>query len=132
MRTLPQYTDNDIDEDMKLTRQDYVKILHHYHRDSRHRAYSGISTKTIKERAQNILAEKLCRCIKSSVKTRARKSGNLSDESPRRIAYCSRSIFRNKNLRHHGFRCKTKRTNKLRPRLMHDITKTAKNVNVNP
>lgn len=132
MRTLPQYTDSDIDEDMKLTRQDYVKILHHYHRDSRPRAYSGISTKTIKERAQNILAEKLCRCIKPPVKTRARNSRKPSDESPRRIAYCSRSIFRNKNLRHHGFRCKSKRTNKLRPRLMRDITKTAKNVNVNP
>ena len=35
MRTMPQYTDSDIDEDMKLTRSDYIRILTHYRRGSR-------------------------------------------------------------------------------------------------
>ena len=120
MRTLPQYTDNDIDEDMKLTRSDYIKIIHHYRRGSRRAAAtSGISTKTAKERAHRIIAGKLCRCIKSSV-TRSRKRRASVDES-RRIAYCTRSIINHKNLRHHGFRCKP-------PRFTRDITKSEKNL----
>ena len=127
MRTLPQYTDNDIDEDMKLTRSDYIKIIHHYRRGSRRAAAtSGISTKTAKERAHRILAGKLCRCIKSSA-TRARKRRASVDES-RRIAYCSRSIMNNKNLHHHGFRCKSARGDRLRQRFIRDITKSEKNL----
>jgi hypothetical protein len=105
------YTDNDIDEDMKLTHTDYKKILHHYQHD---RPIRG-NHKTIKERAHRILAQKLCRCIKSA-----------NEKSPldegRRIAYCTRSIFNSKGLRSHGFRCKTK-TGKLRPKMTHDVTK---------
>lgn len=124
MRMLPKYTDNDIDEDMKLTRGDYIKILQHYRRGSRSAA--GISTKTAKERAHRILAGELCRCIKPPTTTRARKRRASADES-RRIAYCTRSIFNNKSLRRHGFRCKSSRGDKsrLRPRFTSDITKTA-------
>ena len=110
--------DNDIDEDMKLTRGDYIKILHHYQPSSRkvRRGMASISTKTVKERAHRILAGKLCRCIKP---TRA----SSSNEEGRRIAYCTRSIFNNKGLRRHGFRCKNSR-GVLRPRFTGDITKT--------
>jgi len=97
------YTDNDIDEDMKLTRRDYIKILHHYQPK---KVVSSGSTQTIKERAHRILADKLCRCIKSSATTTTR---NKEGES-RRIAYCSRSIFNNRGLRQHGFSCKTTTT----------------------
>ena len=134
MRTLPQYTDSDIDEDMKLTRSDYFRILKHYRRGSRpmrEAASAGISTKTVKDRAHRILAGKLCRCIKPptstmTMMTRARKKRGSAEES-RRIAYCTQSIFNNKNLRRHGFRCKSVRGNKtrIRPRFTSDITKSA-------
>jgi len=112
--------DNDIDEDMKLTRGDYIKILHHYQPSSRkvRRGMASISTKTVKERAHRILAGKLCRCIKPT-----RASSSSSNEEGRRIAYCTRSIFNNIGLRRHGFRCKNSR-GVLRPRISGDITKT--------
>ena len=111
--------DNDIDEDMKLTRGDYIKILHHYQPSSRkvRRGMASISTKTVKERAHRILAGKLCRCIKPT------GSSSSSNEEGRRIAYCTRSIFNNKGLRRHGFRCKNSR-GVLRSRFTGDITKT--------
>ena len=133
MRAIPQYTDSDIDEDMKLTRSDYIQILNHY-RSSGSRSprretasYVGISTKTVKDRAHRILAEKLCRCIKPSPTTSTRKKrGSAADES-RRIAYCAKSIINRKNLRQHGFRCKSLRGDKsrLRPRFISELTKSA-------
>jgi hypothetical protein len=138
MRILtPKYTDNDIDDDMKLTRSDYIRIIQHYRRGSRPMraaAVAGISTKTAKERAHRILAGKLCRCIKPpgpsskmTMMTRGRKRRE-SIEKSRRIAYCTQSIFNNKRLRRHGFRCKTARGEKLRPRFTGDITKSEKNL----
>jgi hypothetical protein len=134
MRKLPKYTDNDIDEDMKLTRGDYIKILHHYQPDTRRSSsaalLSSVSTKSVKERAHRILAEKLCRCIKPS---------GLSLRSDmnegRRIAYCTRSIFNNRGLRQHGFRCKTAKRNDtrrkvMRPRMTADITKTKRRLQI--
>ena len=115
MRTLPQYTDNDIDEDMKLTRSDYIKILHHYQPGLR-----NISMKNVKDTAHRILAEKLCRCIKGSA---------AGSEEGRRIAYCTRSIFNKKGLRQHGFRCKTAR-GAMRPRLTGNITKRVRKLRI--
>ena len=109
MKSLPNYTDNDIDEDMKLTRADYIKILHHYQGDRATRK----NKKSVKERAHRILAQKLCRCIKSS-------DDDNNDEG-RRIGYCTNSIFNRKGLRQHGFRCKTKNGKMTR-----DVTKTVK------
>ena len=120
MRNRHEYTDNDIDEDMKLTRGDYIKILHHYQPETRKVSSSRMSTTTVKNIAHRILAEKLCRCLKS-------------DEG-RRIAYCTRSIFTNRGMRQHGFRCKTQTTRRrvraLRPRLTNDITKTSRRLRI--
>ncbi len=112
------YTDNDIDEDMKLTNSDYKQILHHYQHDN----IKLINDKSVKNLAHRILAQKLCRCIKSS------KSNRNLDES-RRIAYCTRSIFNSKGLRSHGFRCKTK-TGKLRPKITRDVTKMTRRLKI--
>lgn len=120
MKTGVKYTDNDIDEDMKLTRSDYLKIIHHYLPRDSHTRKGGISG-DIKSRAQRILAGKLCRCIKAS---------NANTET-RRIGYCSRAIFNQRGLRHHGFRCKTKRGT-LRPRLTRDITKMSRRLRIRP
>jgi hypothetical protein len=123
MRNMPKYTDNDIDEDMKLTRSDYIKILHHYQPEISLALMSKMSMNTMKKRAHHILAEKLCRCVKTrKLETKTNVQGR--DEG-RRIAYCTRSIFNNRGLRPHGFRCKTaKRRGSLHSRLLNDITKT--------
>ena len=123
--SISKYTDNDIDEDMKLTRADYIKILHHYQGNRATR--KNKNNKSVKERAHRILAQKLCRCIKSS-------DNGATDES-RRIAYCTRSIFNAKGLRPHGFRCKTKNGNgngngNMRPKMTRDITKTSKRLKI--
>ena len=124
---MPKYTDTDIDEDMKLTRGDYLKILHHYQPRTRKLSWSKMTTKYVKERAHRILAEKLCRCLKRVSKT------TNSDEG-RQIAYCTRSIFKNRCLRHHGFRCKTQTRRivdkKQKPRLTNDLTKTCRRVRI--
>jgi len=124
---MPKYTDNDIDEDMKLTRSDYLKILHHYQPDTRKMPVSRLTTKYVKERAHRILADKLCRCVKQT------RTSDVDANEGRSIAYCTRSIFNNRCLRHHGFRCKTqtgrRSSNKrrtLRPRLINDLTKTCR------
>ncbi len=137
----PKYTDNDIDEDMKLTRNDYMKILQHYRRrgsqPTRTASIASISTKTAKKRVHRILAEKFCRCIKpakdmpTTMMTRARTK-RASEDKRRRIAYCTRSIFMNKKLRRHGFRCKSIRGDQLRPRFITDITKSAKDLILRP
>jgi hypothetical protein len=111
------YTDNDIDEDMKLTRRDYIKILHHYQPKN---TSSQLSLKQIKHRAHRILADKLCRCIKATATVTERTPRNEG----RRIAYCSRSIFNNRGLRQHGFHCKTTAKNGKRGQFVKDVTKT--------
>ena len=121
MKNIPKYTDNDIDEDMKLTNSDYMKILHHYQGEHATRK----NKKSIKQQAHQILAQKLCRCIKSSNDNDA-KGG---DDEGRRIGYCTRSIFNSKGLRQHGFRCKTK-NGKIRPMMTRDITKTVKQLKI--
>jgi hypothetical protein len=132
---MPKYTvDTDIDEDMKLTRGDYIKILHHYHPQTRKLTLSRMSSSYVKERAHKILAEKLCSCIKKI----SRKSPPGSDEG-RRIAYCTKSIFNNRCLHPHGFVCKTKtrrdqynirRSRTLRSRMTKDITKTCRRLRI--
>ncbi|NBO71363.1 hypothetical protein EBV26_12930 [bacterium] len=121
------YTDNDIDEDMKLTRRDYIKILHHYQpkNTSASSSSSRLSLKQIKHRAHRILADKLCRCIKASDSVADVDASRPPprDES-RRIAYCSRSIFNNRGLRQHGFTCKDTAKNGKRGKFVKDVTKT--------
>jgi hypothetical protein len=122
---MPRYTDTDIDEDMKLTRGDYIKILHHYQPRLRKTHSRDMSMSTAKIRAHRILAGKLCRCIKppkTAASTSTQNPADDDEEERRRIAYCTRSIFINKGLRRHGFRCKTA-TGALRPRFTRNITK---------
>jgi hypothetical protein len=103
--------DPDIDEDMKLTRKDYITILHHYQHTTRP-SVSKLTTKTLKSRAHKILEDKLCKCI-----------GKDTDDESRRIAYCTRSIFNNRGLKRSGFTCKRRRGATTR-RIKGDIVKT--------
>ena len=79
-----------------LTSSDYRKIVSYYGiKIPKHTKSSKI-----KDMAENILAEKLCRCIKKIKK-------NDEDES-RSIAICNKSIFKNRGLKHYRFTCKKK------------------------
>ena len=111
-----EYIDNDIDEDMKLTRDDYIKLLHHYQQNE--------TFKDLEHKAHNILSRKFCKCINSdnrmSYETNERKRKYLSKK---RISYCTQSIFNNRGLKRHGFTCRN-RTHKL----TQPVTKTQKNL----
>lgn len=73
-----------------LTRSDYIKILNFY------KIPVPKSNILIKKQAEKVLAEKLCRCIKSV---------DIKDE-PKSISICTRTIFKNKGLTRGRFKCK--------------------------
>jgi hypothetical protein len=85
----------------KLTKNDYLNILKYY----------KISTKTkninqIKSTAEDILAKKLCKCIK--------KVNKSVKNEPRAIALCKTSVLHKKGIKTFRFTCKKK--NKLLPK----------------
>lgn len=73
----------------RLTSNDYLTILDYYNID-----YRGIKKTRRKLLAKNILANKLCRCIK--------KISNKTQS----IAICKNSIFTKKRLTFGRFKCK--------------------------
>ena len=77
---------------MDLSTEDYKTILKHYN--------LGIPNQKnkVKTMAEDILAEKLCRCIKSVDPKDEKKS----------IAICNKSLFSNRNLKKFRFTCKKK------------------------
>jgi len=100
-----------------LKQNDYVKILDYYNIPISPKD----SSKTIKNKAENILAEKLCKCIKKvkksdNVDTNGYNDDdnddddddNLSESESKAIAICSSSIFEKKGLERGLFNCKKK------------------------
>ena len=83
-----------------LTKSDYEKILTYYNIPFS----SSDGCKTIKNKAEQVLAEKLCKCIK---KVKDGSNGSDTDES-RAIAICNDTVFRRKGIRHSDFTCKKK------------------------
>ena len=77
-----------------LTKQDYIKILSFYKKEI------PSSFKLLKMEAENILSDKLCKCIKKVDSSNESKS----------IAICSDSIFKKKGLVRGTFKCGRKRT----------------------
>jgi hypothetical protein len=82
---------------MTLTKQDYVKILNYY------KLSVPKKTTTLKRKAERVLADKLCRCIK---KVDPKNEG-------RAIGVCTRSVINKKGLTRGTFKCKkgTRRVN---------------------
>ena len=76
----------------KITNKEYIKILEFY------KIPIPGTKKQIQKEAENILSEKLCRCIKK-----------VDDAEPRSIGICTKAIFNNKGLTRGKFRCKNKR-----------------------
>ena len=79
----------------KLSNSDYSKILKYYNQPI------PKSKKMMKHNAEEILAEKLCSCIK-------KVSPDLTEE-PKAIGVCTRTVLNRKNLVRGKFTCKDKR-----------------------
>lgn len=98
---------------MRLSLNDYMVILKFYKIDMSH-----MKQKTIKQKAEAILAEKLCRCIKkvdkslkeeskyNKNKNKSRKTIKTPSNESRAIAICKNSIFTKKNITLAKFKCK--------------------------
>ena len=92
-----------------LKKNDYIKILNYYNIP----ITPTDSSKTIKNKAEEILADKLCKCIKKVKKTDdddddyyETDGETPSEAESKAIGICSDSIFRRKGLKHSGFTCK--------------------------
>lgn len=98
---------------MRLTLNDYISILKFYKID-----VSRMKQKAIKQKAEAILAEKLCRCIKkvdkslgverkyNKKKNKSSKKNKKPTSESRAIAICKNSIFTKKNITAAKFKCK--------------------------
>ena len=75
---------------MQLTHKDYAAILLFYNKDP-----TSMSKTRVKQVAEQLLANKLCRCIKK-----------VNKDEKQAISICTDSVLRKKNLRSYGFRCK--------------------------
>ena len=82
---------------MKLTKNDYITILKYYNIN----VPKDTKLKIIRQKAEQLIAEKLCRCIKKV------DTSNLATEA-RAIAICKNSILTKKNIGIHHFTCKKK------------------------
>jgi hypothetical protein len=76
----------------ELKNKDYINILKFY------KMNIPKSKRLLKQQAENILSEKLCRCIKKVDKT----------EESKAIAICTKTIFNRKGLKRGKFGCKGK------------------------
>lgn len=76
----------------KITNNEYIKILDFY------KIPIPKTKKLIQKEAENILSEKLCKCIKQ-----------IDALEPRSIGICTKSIFNKRGFTRGKFRCKNKR-----------------------
>jgi hypothetical protein len=81
-----------------LTNKDYKSILKFYNKKI------SSSTKINKQKAEKILATKLCRCIKSIKTTNENKA----------LRICTSKIFQTKGLRRGRFTCKKRQIVKVK------------------
>ena len=88
----------------KLNNNDYIKILEYYEKPI------PKSSRLIKNAAEKIISEKLCRCIKKVDKV----------NEARAIGICTKTIFNRKGYTRGKFKCKGKSTVKF--------NKTLKNI----
>ena len=101
----------------KLNTNDYIQILNYYNipipkgknrknrknKNTQPHKFTKVEKNRIKEIAEKILAEKLCRCIKSVDKY------YKDNDEKRSIAICKKSVIQKKQLRSHKFTCKKER-----------------------
>lgn len=80
-----------VNQDFYLNQDDYKKILDFY-------SVTYNNNAELRQLAENILATKLCRCIKKLKRT-------TFDEKTS-VAICANSIFKKRNLKYNRFSCK--------------------------
>ncbi len=86
----------------KLNMKDYIGVLKFY------KMAIPKSKKKIQIQAENILSNKLCRCIKKV----SEKMPDKKDEG-KSVAICTKSIFNRKNIKRGKFNCKGKQSVKI-------------------
>jgi hypothetical protein len=91
-----------------ISKKDYIKILEYYN------IAIPNNNKKLKEKAETILANKLCGCIK--------KIGTSIENEPKSIGICTKTIFNKRNMKRGKFTCKKNN----RPGVK--FTKTKKNI----
>ena len=79
-----------------ITSDEYIKILQFYNKEI------PKTKKLLEIEAENILSEKLCRCIKKVENKIKNKNEAIA------IGICSKTIFNNKGLTRGKFKCKGK------------------------
>ena len=84
-----------------LSTSDYKLILTHYGQ----KIPKKIPKKTIKRKAENLIVQKLCACVKKVSKTLKNKNKNKQ----RSIGICVASILKNRGMKYSKFSCKKKR-----------------------
>ena len=87
----------------ELTNEDYKDILTYY------KMVIPRSKRLLKKQAENIMSEKLCRCIK---KVKEKKTPPITEGQA--IGICSKTIFNRKGFSRGKFRCQKNRTVKFR------------------
>jgi hypothetical protein len=85
----------------KLNKNDYLLLLKYYNINS-----NGLSLSDIKNTAENILANKLCRCIKKVDNYYLKKK--IIKQKKDIIGICKNSVITKKNLQINKFKCKKK------------------------
>lgn len=83
----------------KLTNNDYKNIVNYY---TKGKVAIKMTAAEIKQKAEQLLATKMCRCIKA-----VSKSANPTGVAEKKaIAICKASVINRKNLNIFGFTCK--------------------------
>lgn len=104
---------------LPLKHADYVKILEHYSVEIPKTKEGKIDHRKTKKQVRQLLANKLCRCIKKVEKGSKRKI-----TEPGSMFICNKSIFTNRNLKHYRFTCKKNKTLKNKKGTNYFLTKT--------
>jgi len=103
---------------MKLTNKDYLTILDYYNITPSQNSKGNLDRKKIKEEAEDILASKLCRCIKKIDPVDENKS----------IAICTDSIFTKRGIKYDAFKCSPAYTLLRTRKNRHALNKTRKKI----
>ena len=95
---------------MKLNQKDFKSILKYYKIK-----FDDFTQEKIQKTAEDILATKMCRCIK--------KVNKKENNENKAIAICRNSVFRKKQLKNFGFTCKKKYNLKFNKQNTHKLIK---------
>ena len=102
---------------MKLNQKDFKSILKYYKIK-----FDDFTQEKIQKTAEDILATKMCRCIKKVNKKEKNKKEKENNEN-KAIAICRNSVFRKKQLKNFGFTCKKKYNLKFNKQNTHKLIK---------